>query len=256
MLPRVALAQNIVSTFLGACVVYLAVVTARGAQGGGVWAAHFVGALGGFIMAVSTGGCIAMVWHLRLLLLGHFVTLCLLATLLACATTALLIYGAEGVAAKAAPSFQALVGCLTPPPMPPPPPSPPPPSPPLTSPPVSSPPPPLQPLPNSTASGRHLLQSPPPPPSVFDAASLCGLSPAVAGAWWDAHLTILGGAAAVLLVFLIFNLVATGYLLVAVRDADGEVSRYSRRRRERRRARRRGDEEEGSGSELIRREER
>ncbi len=232
MLSRVGLAQNLLTTALGAAVVYMATITSRYNLGGD-WAADFIGGVGGFIMLLSVGGALAMACHWRAFLWLHFVSLFLLSLLLMAATVLLLVYGSARVSSFARTSagkvpavFRARVlGCAA----------------------AQLP----APQPNSTqvngTAGLEQLNL----TSAGAAAVLqCALTPEAAERWWEAHLTYLGALGAVLLVTLMCNLVATGYLLYtggADDDEEGDAG-PRRRRKDKRRRRRRRDTSEDSSS--------
>lgn len=225
MLSRVGIAQSLFTTVLGAAVVYLATVTSQYNMGGD-WAADFLGGVGGFVMLVSLGGVLALALHWRSLLWAHFLTLCLLALLLMAATVVCLTYGSARVttfartnAGKVPTLFRTRVlGC--------------------TAGELAA-----EPLDGGNATLAPLNLTSAAAASVLE----CAVDPEAAQRWWEQHLTGLGALGAVLLVVLLCNLVATGYLVFAFGEEGGDEGggSGSRRRRggrdKRRRRRRRHD---------------
>ena len=235
MMSRVGMAVNVLTTALGAAVVYAATLTSHYNLGGD-WSADFLGGVGGFIMIASLVGVVATAMRWRGMLWMHFLSLCALSILLTAATCVILVYGSSRVSAfartgagKVPAVFRTRVlGCVD----------------------AALPGPPA----NDTALAMLNLTN-------ADAAAVlqCAVDPEEAQRFWETHLTSLGALGAVLLVVLLANLVSAGYLLYnGGPDEDGgPVRRKKKSSRDKRRRRRRDDSDDsssdGEGVQLARR---
>jgi len=225
MMSRVGLAVNLLSTVLGAAVVYAASLTSHYNLGGD-WAADFLGGIGGFIMIASLVGLVATAMRWRVALWAHFLSLCALAILLTAATCVILVYGSSRVsefartgAGKVPAVFRTRVlGCVS------------------TALPVNAT------AADFNATALNLTNA--------EAAAVlqCAVDPEEAQRFWETHLTVLGALGSVLLVVLLANLVSAGYLLYNGPDEEAPAGRKKKGAREKQRRRRRRDDSDDNSS--------
>ena len=236
MMSRVGMAVNVLTTALGAAVVYAATLTSHYNLGGD-WSADFLGGVGGFIMIASLVGVLSTAMRWRRMLWMHFLSLCALSILLTAATCVILVYGSSRVSAfartgagKVPAVFRTRVlGCVDAA---------------LPGPPAND---------TDVLAKLNLTNA--------DAAAVleCAVDPEEAQRFWETHLTSLGALGAVLLVVLLANLVSAGYLLFngGPDDDGGPARRKKKGSREKRRRRRRDDSDaissDGESVQLARR---